>query len=90
MPPAQERARLLEDALTALYVAPPAYEELIRQRFINDCNKVGDEKGRSETQPLKWQNIILITLVHIFGLHGLVFGLKEIKLSSLLMSEFYY
>jgi hypothetical protein len=89
MPPAQEGARLLEeDALTAFYVAPPSYEELARQRFINDFKRNEDDTDRSWTQLLRWRNIILITLVHVVGLCNIVFGLAEIKLSSLIMSKF--
>ena len=90
MPPAQEGARLLEeDALTAFYVAPPSYKELARQRFINDFKRDKDDTShRSWTQPLRWRNIILITLVHVVGLCNIVFGLAEIKLSSLIMSKF--
>jgi hypothetical protein len=88
MPPAQEGARLLEeDALTAFYVAPPSYKELARQRFINDFKRDEDDTDRCWTQPLKWRNIILITLVHVVGLCNIVFGLAEIKLSSLIMSR---
>jgi hypothetical protein len=86
MPPAQERTHLLEDALSALYAAPPSYEELLQQRFMDDV-KAQDDKGGSERQPLKWRNILLIALVHVLGFYGLVFGLLNIKISSLIMSE---
>jgi hypothetical protein len=60
---------------------------MFKQRNMNFF-KGEDEKGGSEMQPLKWRNIILITLVHVVGLYSIVFGLAEIKLSSLVMSKF--
>jgi hypothetical protein len=50
--------------------------------------KEEDEKDGSEMQPLKWRNIILITLVHVVGLSSIVLGAAEIKLSSFIMSKF--